>query len=39
MKRISLAVMLLSAIVMNIGAQKIDFDFPGRNTSEVTETN
>ncbi|MBQ6209128.1 MAG: hypothetical protein IJK42_05085 [Prevotella sp.] len=31
--------MVLVGFVMNVLAQNIDFDFPGRNTSEVTEPN
>ena len=29
----------MSVLTSNTNAQKIDFDFPGRNTSEVTQTN
>jgi len=40
MKRMRFATtVFLSVLVITTSAQKIDFDFPGRNTSEVTETN
>lgn len=39
MRQVILTVALLAAFAMTAGAQKIDFDFPGRNSSEVTEPN
>lgn len=37
MKKLTLSIVLCSAL--SAGAQNIDFDFPGRNTAEVTEPN
>jgi len=39
MKRLQTLTTLLTSCFLTIGAQKIDFDFPGRQSSEVTETN
>ncbi len=39
MKRLQTTIILLICCLMTTVAQNIDFDFPGRQSSEVTETN